>query len=972
MILHLSDDDYKEYRAAHKTITLRQDRLFIRYKSVKTEKQTVVTAPSKLDRHLRLLCPLQYGGVPCGTSGFARHSIIKYHDCLTSAKPNQRPITSMFFPVHVLERQYDPFTALGRIRRIRDSPLQHNSLTVLVNLIAGTPVSITLACSASFLECIKAFIRIGQMNPTTQLDEILPAINRKKLSLAIRDQAQSGAFSVLSYFTDEFVSVMFDSSTINHKKYLGITLVKNSKNAKPLFFQLVNAPSDGNDYATFLLELIRILREYRIEITSICTDGLPAQLNEIAQALDTLTKTEAHDLTVLPFHIPCLNHRINLALVHTCKETEHLVKLIDTIRAFADNSATSEYQSVLEKRCPTLIQSRWLSLSLICSYIRLKRNVIHQHDYLKEAEIISVLKLEILLTPLLELHLFLEREQTKLHQVFPALLRAVLQYQSILEHELFSGEKWYYTVVETLRLLIIMTLTGNSGKLASLAFSLTPIGQYLFSTNRFASGYNPDRPILESVERLFDSFFSSIHIIITVIRNRMGQVTVDIEAEINEVFRPITRVAPPVAIPRIPSPDEIPPQPRKRTREDANDMDDISREETARSSSSTQEESEETTETPAIVDNDISEAATIDDHAQDQEEEPDSFLSNTFIHPLIPHSLATNLQTHASNIFSVSSTKTALQPDRFNMRQEQQDMRQKETEDATQLSQKESRFMPLKRLLTILTELNQKKKAIDTVPVVISSDSEDYGLLEAEESAKEDEFDANQRSISVSRTILTRREARKKKHSQLDHKPSTGHVTLQLSSMSHYSRASSLGIDSESSTDYENSALILERSPASTRHKPFHQIDEAYQFVNGLIDSLTGNWFPSLISSFEEHIKRILPHQTDASPILIRKFKDSLLLKDPKANLLANGDLDMYILTFAHSDEMADIFFSRILRHLLFAPCSESSVERLFSRLRFICGKHRYNLSLPSLNAALIILTNTILQSRLTDEGSRE
>ena len=78
---------------------------------------------------------------------------------------------------------------------------------------------------------------------------------------------------------------MFDEATINHKKMMAITIMKLEDDAEPAFYRLTPAPSTSNDYTVFVRELERNLIAHNIEITSIITDGLPAQLTGIKAAL---------------------------------------------------------------------------------------------------------------------------------------------------------------------------------------------------------------------------------------------------------------------------------------------------------------------------------------------------------------------------------------------------------------------------------------------------------------------------------------------------------------------------------------------------------------------------------------------------------------------------------------------------------------------------------------------------------------
>ena len=120
----------------------------------------------------------------------------------------------------------------------------------------------------------------------------------------------------------------------------------------------------------------------------------------------------------------------------------YLARIIALLRQFSTAAAPADYQKLLQKHCHVFIQTRWLSLSCICSYIRMKRNVILDNNYLTACDIMSILRFELLLTPLFELHLFLEREHTKLYEVFPAIMRTLLQYETIMKVKTLWSPDW--------------------------------------------------------------------------------------------------------------------------------------------------------------------------------------------------------------------------------------------------------------------------------------------------------------------------------------------------------------------------------------------------------------------------------------------------------------------------------------------------------------------------------------------------
>ena len=508
-IFRLREQELQEYSNRHHTEAPASARLFISFKY-----EAGVTAPglpTRVDRHLPLLCPFEENQKPCGCCGHPKVASIRFHDCLLQHGTLQPQITSIFPRVVDHKEPYDAFSALSH-SRLRETPAQHQVLELIAELIAGTSVSMTLASSPNFYHTICSLVHLGQIHYTSPIRDLVPIITRQKLSCTIQRKSQESYTSLYNQITDEYVSVMFDSSSINYTKYLAVTVVKNCSNSTPLFFRLVKSPMDAISYNDCVYELLLLLGRYNVQVTAICTDGLPAQVQGIKAMIEKIRRAPSlylEDPFMAPIHIPCFNHRVNLVLVHSMQQSKFVAMVVADLRRFSAAAACTDYQTILQKHCPVFIPTRWLSLSCICSYVRMKRHVILANNYLTLDSIRSILRFELLLTPLFELHLFLEREQTKLHEVFPAILRAILQYELIMNCRPLSSPDWCYAIFIIVRNLIELTLSGSTGNLIALAFSLTPVGTYLFQQRRFGSGFNPTKPILESAEVLFFLFFHS-------------------------------------------------------------------------------------------------------------------------------------------------------------------------------------------------------------------------------------------------------------------------------------------------------------------------------------------------------------------------------------------------------------------------------------------------------------------------------
>ena len=503
-IIKLSDEELRQLEQTENKEWKRKRFLWISYK-YETGNYAPNEQPRK-DGHRPVLCPFMIDGVPCGCFGYARYGPIRSHDCITFPPKKRQPrITDSFVPVKELNLSYKP---LGDSRRTRSrqTEQQLELLGIIIDLLAGTSISLRFLCSRFFFYWLGRVVGFGQRYANLPLQSIIPQLSQRKLSDGLLEKARDALLELREALSNKYVSIMFDGTKVNHKKYVAITVCTHEQDAKPIFLSLVKAPQTKPEFSVFVREVIQWLKDIPCEVTSICTDGLRAQVSGIKHAFEVLKKDNDEELTYIPFHVPCMNHLINLVTVHTFDYQPTLEDVRDCITTFSDKADNQDRQEKLKKRCPLFIKSRWLSLSLLCSYIRLKRGTVISEEYLTSTQMKSSVRLEILLTPLSELHLFLENDTTKLHQVFPALIRAVLQYKLMLTHPGFYPLEWASGIAEILRLLYCMIFSSEIGGLVALAFVATPIGQYLYSKQEFVSGYNINMSLEEARAKLFVHF----------------------------------------------------------------------------------------------------------------------------------------------------------------------------------------------------------------------------------------------------------------------------------------------------------------------------------------------------------------------------------------------------------------------------------------------------------------------------------
>ena len=123
---------------------------------------------------------------------------------------------------------------------------------------------------------------------------------------------------------------------------------------------------------------------------------------------------------------------------------------------------------------------------------------------MKSDKLLSILKLEILLKPLVELHLFFETSTTKLSVVYPALLRTLCQYYCLSHHPEFNTKEWLFAVVEIMVQLFNYMLTGSCGQLFELSFCISNVGRILLKNGKICSAFDLQNTLPESQKIITD------------------------------------------------------------------------------------------------------------------------------------------------------------------------------------------------------------------------------------------------------------------------------------------------------------------------------------------------------------------------------------------------------------------------------------------------------------------------------------
>ena len=480
------------------TLKLLHEKIWIAFKYADSEDNLSSKKTTPIQRKT-CLCPIKRDTNHCAFERLSNASALRTHECPLLALT---PLTSVYKPA---TEEYNPYCLLPQHRALSLSPLQSVAVSLITFAVGGTPIAYNLITSKTFQLLFYGLIHLGQLFPELPPSDILPKISRQRFPSLVQSHATSALAVYLERFAFRFVSLIFDAGDIRGKHCAAICLSINERNSKPSFFQLSYGPWTKADYILFINQVLSILDQHRIKVVSICTDGLPAQtaaIEECQNYMQTGNVLGRFAPILIPFHIPCLNHRVNNAIEEIFYKHPVSAPIIASIQSFAKKARTPAFKTAFVRMCPGFIKTRWLYLGRIIAFIRLHRLIILSHTgdegWLTQDELLNIIKLEILLQPLIELQLFFEDHQTKLSHVYPAIIRTLFIYLYIIQSNHFSSGLWLHLAVECMVTVFNRVLTGYLGSLIELAFAVSAPGRQFVRAQHRAVGYHPSMSLFRA------------------------------------------------------------------------------------------------------------------------------------------------------------------------------------------------------------------------------------------------------------------------------------------------------------------------------------------------------------------------------------------------------------------------------------------------------------------------------------------
>ena len=849
------------------------------------------------------MCPLIQGLEKCRFERANNNHALAHHNCPLLS---HRVLVQVPTPV-VLG---SPFDILSNTHGQTFNSMQLVSLRMLLSFITNTPLSFLQFGSQTFNQLIHGLVRQGQLYPNLPTTSIVPTLSRQRVPAIIAQESNRLYEQLFQGIQGQYISLLFDAGDINNQHYLVVCIQQFSRSTKPIFFQLTNGPWTKLNYITFLKQIVSYLQTWSVRVSSICTDGLPAQVYAIKESIEQMQQSGQFNSVaplLIPFYIPCFNHRTNL-VVQRLSQLPVTSGIIETVKRFAREANQKDCQQILKKVCPSFINTRWLSLSLVSAYVRLKRKTILEHNLLSCESIHDILKLEIILNPLMELHRFFESHLTKLCDVYPALLRALLQYNALLKHQVFKHGPWFQVIIHTMVQLFNETLCGFVGSLIELSFYLSPSGKKLYRNKQFLSAFNPQRTLTEAIAdvvRISDSpswLVSSLPLLLedseTII---LQKAFVNIEYYQRDI-----------------SFQSYNPQSHSCT------------DELCTPGNVTNNISSQTSTTPSLSLTSTlatsSCSARWDVACSSTQDEP------CYLNSLLKPPLRITVSDKIPQSVNVRSIEEALSNYSDTTSQIDDSLSQEQHHDINNIT--ERWIMRQDDLLDILASADDESFFRD----IENDDDDPAGLLAEEERAKQDEYIEKQLLESTEQQRLYPRRSKR-----------LAQKTQQQSAFqnSHTSETEQENITvpvllEDSTESSEDDEVILTGATGTLHHHLGLSEAEEVQLLDSLFGSLSKRAGVDLDGRFQTHLRAILPQRLHVwVPLLTKRFRYEMFAAQDR-NIISN--------------QLSSVIYQHVVTALTYSPCSESECERIFSKAKFICGRRRHNLRLQTLNQLLSIV----------------
>ena len=223
-------------------------------------------------------------------------------------------------------------------------------------------IAIEIAVGKLMRNLIFTAIKIGQENPTADIETLTPLLNRKSFTKDLIRRGKLLYEEVKNQYLEyKFVCLNVDAGKLGSTNYFDVIIANSLIPIKPIIYKAFSHfRGDSFDYKSKLNHVIEELEAEGFTVAGIVSDGLRVQVNAILDIIQN-----SHFL----FHVSCGDHAIHNALKDAFRQSEELNKMLSDLENFTilmnHKDILSKIQISIPKRCMT----RWTNVYDISYYI---------------------------------------------------------------------------------------------------------------------------------------------------------------------------------------------------------------------------------------------------------------------------------------------------------------------------------------------------------------------------------------------------------------------------------------------------------------------------------------------------------------------------------------------------------------------------------------------------------------------------
>ena len=241
------------------------------------------------------------------------------------------------------------------------SPHEH-ILKTLASFTGKYNLSLSAVVSNAMTKLIKEAFRIGQQHPNQEPEDVLPSLNRKKITKVLLARGEELYGDCLNQYKKlKYVALSIDAGKLGNHNYLDAIISNALLNVQPLLYKAyLNFDGTTKNYREKVFSMIQEIEENGLIVTGIVCDNLRVQTSGIMQAFLAFPDK---------FHFECNAHALHNGIKVSFSNDAVLQHFLDSLEIFVLLMNKKSVLAVLKLATPKRCITRWTNIYDICSFI---------------------------------------------------------------------------------------------------------------------------------------------------------------------------------------------------------------------------------------------------------------------------------------------------------------------------------------------------------------------------------------------------------------------------------------------------------------------------------------------------------------------------------------------------------------------------------------------------------------------------